>query len=75
MVNDTLAVAGSLEQWQEQVAVKVCGMAPKLAILVGLSSFLLPLLGESGAIFICVVTARPENRRTTGRRKREWSGC
>ncbi|HAT7696572.1 TPA: DUF927 domain-containing protein [Enterobacter hormaechei subsp. steigerwaltii] len=51
MVNDTLAVAGSLEQWQEQVARKVCGMAPKLAILVGLSSFLLPLLGESGAIF------------------------
>ncbi|MGR6721333.1 DUF927 domain-containing protein [Yersinia intermedia] len=51
MVNNAIAVAGSLEQWQERIARKVCGMAPKLSILVGLSSFLLPLLGESGAIF------------------------
>lgn len=50
-VNHAIAVSGSLEQWQEQIARKVCGMAPKLSILVGLSSFLLPLLGESGAIF------------------------
>ena len=50
-VNHAIALSGSLEQWQEQVARKVCGMAPKLSILVGLSSFLLPLLGESGAIF------------------------
>lgn len=50
-INHAIAVSGSLEQWQELIAKKVCGMAPKLSILVGLSSFLLPLLGESGAIF------------------------
>ncbi|MFV7360736.1 DUF927 domain-containing protein [Citrobacter portucalensis] len=50
-INNTIAVSGSLGQWQEQVAQMVCGVAPKLSILVGLSSFLLPLLGESGAIF------------------------
>lgn len=51
MINHGIAVSGSLEQWQEQIAQRVCGMAPKLSILVGLSSSLLPLLGESGAIF------------------------
>ncbi|WP_312387365.1 DUF927 domain-containing protein [Atlantibacter hermannii] len=50
-INHAIAVSGSLVQWKEQVAKKVYGMAPKLSILVGLSSYLLPLLGESGAIF------------------------
>ena len=50
-INDAIVVSGSLKQWQEQIAQKVCGMAPKLSILVGLSSSLLPLLGVSGAIF------------------------
>lgn len=53
-VNHAIVVAGTLEEWQESIARKVHGMLPKLAILVGLSSSILPLVGESGAIFhIC----------------------
>ncbi|EKN3392579.1 DUF927 domain-containing protein [Yersinia enterocolitica] len=53
-VNHSIVVAGTLEEWQESVAGKVHGLLPKLAILVGLSSSILPLVGESGAIFhIC----------------------
>lgn len=50
-VNHAIAVAGSLEQWLDQIARKLHGLAPKLTVLVALSSPLLPLLGESAGIF------------------------
>lgn len=51
LVNTSVAVAGSLEEWKHQVAGKVQGFAPKLAMLVGLSSPLLPLINEGGGMF------------------------
>lgn len=51
LVNTSVAVAGSLEEWKHQVAGKVQGFAPKLAVLVGLSSPLLPLINEGGGMF------------------------
>ena len=51
LVNTSVAVTGSLEEWKHQVAGKVQGFAPKLAVLVGLSSPLLPLINEGGGMF------------------------
>ncbi|MDN4360181.1 DUF927 domain-containing protein [Citrobacter portucalensis] len=51
LVNTSVAVTGSLEEWKHLVAGKVQGFAPKLAVLVGLSSPLLPLINEGGGMF------------------------
>ena len=50
-MNAGVAVSGSLIDWKHQIAGQVQGFAPKMAMLVGLSSALLPLIGESGAMF------------------------
>ncbi|MEG6445748.1 DUF927 domain-containing protein [Enterobacter roggenkampii] len=50
-VNESVAISGLLDDWKLRVAGKVQGFAPKLSILNGLSSPLLPFIGESGALF------------------------
>ncbi|MCD1127361.1 DUF927 domain-containing protein [Jinshanibacter sp. LJY008] len=50
-VNESVAIFGLLDDWKLRVAGKVQGFAPKLSILIGLSSPLLPFIGESGALF------------------------
>ncbi|PKA29548.1 hypothetical protein CWR41_06320 [Cedecea lapagei] len=50
-VNESVAISGLLDDWKLRVAGKVQGFAPKLSILIGLSSPLLSFIGESGALF------------------------
>lgn len=50
-VNESVEISGLLDDWKLRVAGKVQGFAPKLSILIGLSSPLLFFIGESGALF------------------------
>ncbi|MEG6347549.1 DUF927 domain-containing protein [Enterobacter hormaechei] len=50
-VNESVAISGLLDDWKLKVAGKVQGFAPKVSILIGLSSPLLSFIGEGGAMF------------------------